>query len=74
MTDPDLDAFGQRGGKLLLWHGWSDGAIAPRNTINFYRNMVETMGEARTREQARLFMAPGVQHCGGGEGLSNVDF
>lgn len=74
MTDPDLGAFGQRGGKLLLWHGWSDGAIAPRNTINFYRSMVETMGEARTRAQARLFMAPGVQHCGGGEGPSNVDF
>jgi feruloyl esterase len=74
MTNPDLVAFAQRGGKLLLWHGWTDGAISPRNTINYYESVVATLGEARTKDSVRLFMAPGVHHCGGGEGAFLVDY
>jgi feruloyl esterase len=74
MTNPDLRAFAQRGGKLLLWHGWSDGAISPRNTIDYYDSVVATLGEAQASNHVRLFMAPGVQHCGGGEGAFLVDY
>jgi feruloyl esterase len=73
-VDPDLRAFVQRGGKLLLWHGWSDGAIAPFNTIDYYNDVMSTVGKIQGADQIRLFMAPGVQHCGGGEGPWQVDY
>ena len=57
-------SFVRRGGKLLLWHGWSDGTISPLNTINYYNDVMSTSGMVRGRDQIRLFMAPGVQHCG----------
>ncbi len=72
-TDADLSAFKTRGGKLLLYHGWADQNIAPRNTINYYDSVVAAMGEAATREFARLFMLPGLQHCRGGEGATEID-
>jgi feruloyl esterase len=73
-TDPDLTAFKELGGKLILWHGWSDQNIAPRNTINYYNNVVAEIGsEAETQEFLRLFLAPGVGHCRGGEGPDTFD-
>lgn len=74
LRNPDVSAFTQRGGKLLLWHGWSDGAIPPRNTINYYSSVVATMGADKVRDEVRLFMAPGVNHCGGGEGAFMIDY
>jgi feruloyl esterase len=68
-TDPNLKEFFAHGGKLLLYHGWSDGAIAPRNTINYYKSVVATIGGLEKAENSvRLFMEPGVGHCGGGDG------
>ena len=72
VTNPDLRAFVRRGGKLLLWHGWSDGALPASNTINDYNNVIATTQEKS--DQIRLFMAPGVHHCAGGEGAWKVDF
>jgi feruloyl esterase len=73
-TDPDLYLFVSRGGKLLLWHGWTDGLIPPRNTIDYYEHVANTLGVETTSDAVRLFMAPGVNHCGGGEGPSQIDF
>jgi hypothetical protein len=73
LPDPDLSAFVRRGGKLLLWHGWSDGALSPLNTIDYYNNVIATTRENQASNGIRLFMAPGVQHCGGGEGPSPID-
>jgi feruloyl esterase len=73
-TDPDLGAFVGRGGKLLLWHGWSDGAIAPGGTLGYYDDVIEATRGDTTLDHVRLFMAPGVHHCAGGEGASQVDF
>ncbi len=67
-TDPDLRRFRERGGKLILYHGWSDAAIPPLNAIDYYRSVVSAMGENDTRGFVRLFMVPGMQHCGGGPG------
>jgi feruloyl esterase len=117
-TDPDLSAFRARGGKLLLWHGWTDTTLEPRSTVNYYNSVVAVTGGGvslpnlhdapadgsdvdalegqgkdggrqgrgrresdrerlyrlryrdlrETQEFARLFMAPGVNHCGGGLG------
>ncbi len=73
-TDPDLSAFRKLGGKLILWHGWADQNIAPRNTINYYNSVVEDVGsEAEAQKFVRLFMIPGVGHCRGGEGPDRFD-
>ena len=73
-TDPDLSKFIARGGKLLLHHGWADMLIAPRNTIDYYQQVVAKIGAERAPSSVRLFMAPGVGHCGGGDGPFNADF
>ncbi len=67
-TDPDLSRFKRRGGKLILYHGWSDAAIPALNAVNYYRSVVSKMGAAETESFVRLYMAPGMQHCGGGAG------
>jgi feruloyl esterase len=59
--------------KLLLSHGWADGLIPPQSTINFYQALVKSIGTQRAREDVRLFMLPGMGHCGGGSGPSVVD-
>jgi feruloyl esterase len=69
-TDPDLDRFRRRGGKLILYHGWADAGIAPLNAIDYYESVRARMGTEATDGFARLFMMPGVQHCAGGPGPS----
>jgi feruloyl esterase len=67
-TDPDLKRFKERGGKLILYHGWSDAAIPAQNTIDYYQSVVSKMGARDSASFVRLFMVPGMQHCGGGSG------
>jgi feruloyl esterase len=73
-TAPDLSAFKKRGGKLIAYHGWLDQNIAPRNSISYYESVLATMGgERETQSFYRLFMVPGMGHCGGGPGASVFD-
>ena len=73
-TNPNLKEFFARGGKLLLYHGWNDGAIAPQNTINYYDTVADAMGgSAKVQDSMRLFMAPGMDHCYGGDGPFDFD-
>lgn len=73
-SDPDLTAFRAAGGKLVLWHGWADPAISPYGTIAYYHALIERMGgTAATQRFARLFMLPGVSHCGSGQGPDAID-
>jgi feruloyl esterase len=67
-NDPNLKAFAKRGGKLIIYHGWSDAAISAYNTIDYYNSMVAAMGAKETNSFVRVFLAPGMQHCGGGPG------
>jgi feruloyl esterase len=69
-VNPDLQAFHARGGKLILYHGWDDPAISALGTIDYYNDVVKTLGQNETSSFVRLFMAPGMQHCGGGPGLT----
>jgi feruloyl esterase len=69
--NPDLTAFRDRGGKIVLWHGWADQLIYAGGTIDYYKRVQQAMGgAAKVSQFARLFMAPGVAHCGGGAGPS----
>jgi feruloyl esterase len=71
---PDLKAFFARGGKLLQYHGWNDQQISPLNTVNYYQSVLEQMGgRQQIHGSYRLFMEPGVMHCGGGEGPNQMN-
>lgn len=71
-TDPDLRAFEAHGGKLLLYAGWGDTGITPENTVLYYESVLEELG-APQDDFVRLFMVPGMGHCGGGPGPNTFD-
>jgi feruloyl esterase len=72
-TDPDLRKFKAHGGKLLLYAGWGDTGITPKNTVEYYESVVNKMGKAETNDFTRLFMVPGMGHCRGGNGPDTFD-
>jgi feruloyl esterase len=73
-TDPNLKEFFGHGGKLIVYHGWNDQLITPLNSINYYNSVAAKMGGvAKIDGSFRLFMAPGMNHCGGGDGPSSLD-
>ncbi len=75
---PDLSAFRAAGGKMIVWHGWADAIVTPYKTVAWYEALQETMGPEAARDTARLFMVPGLDHCGllpgpGGLSQSSLD-
>ena len=80
-VDPDLRDFKSHGGKLVIYHGWSDPGVMPQRTVDFYQEIVDFAtkahggdGRAYTSEYARLFMMPGMGHCRGGNGPDQADW
>src|SRR5262249_30978544 len=78
-TNPDLRRFKATGGRLLLYTGWNDEADGPLNTIDYYETAERIMGgRTATRDFLRLFVVPGMNHCGlimGDEGpFTTVDW
>jgi feruloyl esterase len=72
--NPNLRAFIGRGGKLIQYHGWSDPQIAPFSSVEYYTSVLDAMGGAASVQGSyRLFMVPGMAHCGGGDGASSFD-
>jgi tannase/feruloyl esterase len=77
--DPDLGRFRQRGGKLVQYHGWSDQLISAQNSIAYYESVLARSGRDKARalrdvqEFYRLYMVPGMFHCGGGPGPNVFD-
>jgi feruloyl esterase len=67
-TSPDISAFTKRGGRLIIYHGWADPAIPPVNAIDYFNAIGKTLGPAATQAAVRLYMVPGMGHCGGGSG------
>lgn len=65
---PNLRAFKLRGGKLIQYAGWGDAAIPPQESVNYFESVQSSMGN--TNGFYRLFMAPGMSHCGGGAGAN----
>jgi feruloyl esterase len=76
-TNPDLDTFRAHGHKLLMYHGWSDWLVAPGESIRYYDAVAERdqkIHAATALDQSlRLFMVPGMAHCGGGPGETHFD-
>ena len=72
-VNPDLGAFEATGGKLLQFHGWNDSAIPTANSIEYYKAVAAKMGGAdKIKPFYRLFLAPGMDNCGGGAGPNAV--
>jgi len=70
-TKTDLTPFTSRGGKLLMYQGWAENGIPPRNVATYYENVkTKTAG---ANDGVRLFMVPGMGHCGGGDGATTFD-
>jgi hypothetical protein len=72
-TNPDLGRFQRAGGRLIIWHGWSDPHISPLNSIAYFSAMQKALGERVVSRFARLFLVPGMYHCNGGEGGFQFD-
>jgi feruloyl esterase len=73
-TSRDLSAFRSRGGKIVMYTGWSDPVVPPGDTVRYYEDVVkETGGLEATQKFFRFFPVPGMGHCGGGTGPNTFD-
>ncbi|MGK3126649.1 tannase/feruloyl esterase family alpha/beta hydrolase [Candidatus Pantoea formicae] len=72
-ANTNLSGFMKRGGKLIMWHGLADDSVSPAFSIAYYRGVEAYLGEKSTDGFLRLFLLPGVGHCGGGEGPDQID-
>jgi feruloyl esterase len=72
--DPDISKFRDAGGKMIVWHGWADAIVPPAKTVAWHEAMMEKMGGPEAAaETVRLFMIPGMDHCGLLEGPGGVN-
>ena len=83
-TSPDLSTFKAHGHKLIAYHGTADWLVPPQGSIDYYKTVLDAQaapavshnqtGEQETETFFRLFLVPGMAHCGGGPGLNAGDF
>jgi feruloyl esterase len=72
--DPDLRPYKKRGGKIIFYHGWADPGISAYGTLDYYETMRSILGGQREADAfSRLYLVPGMHHCGGGPGPNSFD-
>jgi hypothetical protein len=71
-TDPELTAFRDRHGKLLIWQGWADALTPPLGALNYYDQVRRSLGESAD-QVISLYMVPGAYHCGAGPTPTHAD-
>ncbi len=76
---PELERFRALGGRLIVYHGWADESLIPAHTLDYWRELRRRQPDAKERDEslgefARLFMVPGMLHCGGGPGAADIDY
>ncbi len=72
-TNANLAPFYRSGGKLIMWHGWSDSGVPPGGSLAYYSAVKKRLGANAADDFMRLYMLPGVNHCGGGLGPSRIN-
>ncbi|MEO8223170.1 MAG: tannase/feruloyl esterase family alpha/beta hydrolase [Gammaproteobacteria bacterium] len=71
---PRLERYHDLGGRLLIYHGWTDQSLMPAHTLDYWRELTKQMGAGKVDDFARLFMVPGMLHCGSGPGAAEIDY
>jgi Tannase and feruloyl esterase len=70
----NMSTFSGGGGKLIFFHGDSDPWFSPLDTLGYYKSLATTNGGSdKVAEWSRMFLVPGMAHCGGGPGLDHFD-
>ena len=72
-SSTDIKTFIGRGGKLVMYHGWADQNISSRSSVNYYTRLVTDLGQKQVEDSVRLYVVPGMGHCGGGDGPNQFD-
>jgi feruloyl esterase len=72
-AETNLKPFFDRGGKLLIYHGWADQQVPALNSVEYFKGVLKTVGKAAASKSIQLYMIPGVGHCAGGPGTDNFD-
>jgi feruloyl esterase len=73
LTDPNLKPYFDRGGKLIIWHGWQDQQVPAHSAVTYFNDVVKTVGGKAAGNSIQLYMMPGVNHCRGGPGPDTFD-
>ena len=71
-TDPDLSTFRQRGGKMIIYHGWADFGVNPLRTVEYFQQVATVLGD-EISEFLQLYLIPGMHHCKGGVNIDRFD-